>query len=86
MGVGNQILLFKALRLVESFAPVSECESLLNRARGPGLLGGIPDLLIIADALGSNAYLFTHDQQMKLLAKKLGVKLVNAETLFSSVS
>lgn len=70
--------LFIALRQIESFAPVSDCDTLLNRARGSGLLGGIPDLLIIADALRSNAYLFTYDQKMKLLAKKLGVKLVNA--------
>ncbi len=67
-----------ALRPIPSFASPAECEKLLNRARGTGLLGGIPDLLIIADALRHQALLFSYDQKMKRLGRKLGVGLVEA--------
>ena len=67
-----------ALRPVNDFAPPSKCEDLLNRARGSGLFGGIPDLLIIADAQRHNARLFTYDEKMKSLARKLRVKIIRA--------
>ena len=68
--------LCNALRPIESFASPSECESLLTRARGTGLFGGIPDLLIIADTLRYKAFLFSNDKKMKALGKKLGTKIV----------
>ena len=68
--------LCNALRPIDSFASPSECEKLLGKARGTGLLGGIPDLLIIADTLRHRALLFTYDQKMKLLGKELGVRLI----------
>lgn len=68
--------LCNALRPIETFASPSECEKLLAKARGSGLLGGIPDLLIIADAIRHNSLLFTYDQKMKQLGEKLGVGLV----------
>ena len=68
--------LCNALRKVDAFAPPSECERLLNRARGTGLFGGIPDILIIADALRHRAMLFSYDLRMRKLGGRLGVKLV----------
>jgi predicted nucleic acid-binding protein len=67
-----------ALRPVEQFVSPQECEKLLGRARGSGLFGGIPDLLIIGDAIRYRAHLFTYDEKMKSLGKKLGAKLVDA--------
>jgi len=65
-----------ALRPIDTFAPPADCERLLNRARGTGLLGGITDLLIIADAMRHSAPLFSYDQKMTRLAQKLGVRLI----------
>lgn len=68
--------LCNALRPIEKFASPLECEKLLNRARGSGLFGGIPDLLIIADTIKHRAHLFTYDKKMNSLAKKLGAKTI----------
>lgn len=68
--------LCNALIPIDSFATPSECEKLMTKARGSGLFGGIPDLLIIADALRHNAFLFTFDKKMAALAKKLRVRLI----------
>ena len=65
-----------ALRPIDSFASPDECEKLLHRARGSGLFGGIPDLLILADTLKSGAVLFTYDEKMTKLAKKMKVPLL----------
>lgn len=67
--------LCNALLPIETFAAPKECEKLLNRARGSGLLGGIPDLLILIDVLRYSALLFTYDEKMIKLAGKLGLKL-----------
>ncbi|MCI5064583.1 PIN domain-containing protein [bacterium] len=69
--------LCNALRPIEEFSSPSECETLLSRARGTGLFGGIPDLLILSDAVRHNAHLFSSDKKMNLLAKKLRVELIN---------
>jgi predicted nucleic acid-binding protein len=68
--------LCNALRPIDAFASPAECERLLNRARGSGLFGGVPDLLIIADALRHRAFLFTFDEKMKKLGQRLGAKLI----------
>lgn len=68
--------LCNALRPVQQFSSPADCEKLLNRARGSGLVGGIPDLLIIADAIRHKAHLFSYDEKMNSLGKKLGAKLV----------
>lgn len=70
--------LCNALRPIESFASPRDCEKLLNRARGSGLLGGIPDLLILADVLRHEAVLFSYDEKMAKLAAKLGLNLLRA--------
>jgi predicted nucleic acid-binding protein len=70
--------LCNALRQIEHFPSPLVCQQLLARARGSGLLGGIPDLLILADALKHKAPLFTYDQKMIKLARKLGVGLVES--------
>ena len=68
--------LCNALRPIDSFSSPKECEKLLNRARGSGLLGGIPDLLILTDVLRHDALLFSYDAKMKKLAEKLGLRLL----------
>lgn len=68
--------LCNALRPVDSFAPPEDCEKLLARARGSGLLAGIPDILILADALRYQALLFSYDAKMVKLAQKLGVHVI----------
>jgi len=60
---------------IDSFASPKECEKLLIRARGSGLLGGIPDLLILVDVLRYGALLFSYDEKMIKLARRLGAKL-----------
>ena len=65
-----------AVHTIEAFPTPAEVEKLLKKARGSGLFGGIPDLLIIADAIRYQAPLFTYDQKMKKLAQKLGSKIV----------
>ena len=70
--------LCNALLPIESFASPNECEKILHKARGSGLLGGIPDFLIIVDALRLGASLFSYDEKMSKLAKKLGVGLFKA--------
>ena len=70
--------LCNALRPIEGFASPSECEKLLDFARGSGLLAGIPDLLIVADAIRHHAHLFSYDDKMNALATKLGAKLISS--------
>jgi predicted nucleic acid-binding protein len=70
--------LCNSLQKIESFPGPDYCEKLLLRARGTGLLGGIPDLLILADVLRYSALLFTYDEKMTRLATKLRVKLLAA--------
>ena len=70
--------LLNALRPVDSFASLKECEKLLNKARGSGLSGGITDLLILADTARHNASLFSCDEKMMKLAEKLGIRLFTA--------
>lgn len=72
----SMLTLCNALRPIHEFASPDECERLLSRARGSGLFGGIPDLLIIADAIRYRAHLFSYDDKMKALAKRLGASLV----------
>ena len=67
--------LCNALLPIESFASPKECEKLLNRARGSGLLGGIPDILILVDVLRYSALLFSYDEKMIKLAGKLGLNI-----------
>ena len=64
-----------SLETESGFPDIDLCNSLIKKARGSGLFGGIPDILIIATALENEISLFTYDQKMKRLAKKLGAKL-----------
>ena len=64
--------LCNALLPTESFASSKECKRLLNRAHSSGLWGGIPDLLILADVLRYSARLFTYDEKIIKLARRLG--------------
>ncbi|MEZ4753750.1 MAG: PIN domain-containing protein [Bdellovibrionota bacterium] len=70
-----------ALQQLEAFASPNECEKLLKLAKGTGLFGGIPDLLIIADAIKYKLVLFTYDKKMEKLAKRLGAKTLTGGLL-----
>jgi predicted nucleic acid-binding protein len=70
--------LCNALLPIESFATPQECEKLLYRAKGSGLLGGIPDLLILADVVKYDASIFSYDEKMIRLAQKLRIKVFKA--------
>lgn len=67
--------LFSGLKQISDFPKPTFCETLLKKAKGSGLFGGIPDLLIIAGALNSKSALLTYDKKMKKLAQKLGAVL-----------
>ena len=67
--------LCNALLPIESFSSLKECEKLIGRARSSGLLGGIPDLLILADVLRFDAQLFSYDDKLNRLAHRLGVRV-----------
>ena len=68
--------LFSALHLVDNFPPPKDCEKLLKKAKGSGLFGGIPDLLIIAHAVLNKQILYTYDKKMQTLAKRLGARVL----------
>ena len=68
-------ILFEGLVELADFASSTLCEKLLNRARGRGLFGGLPDLMILADAVQNQARLFTHDEKQRALAVELRVGL-----------
>jgi predicted nucleic acid-binding protein len=67
--------LLSGLALLDDFPPPAICESLLARARGRGLLGGLPDLMILADCYRSGARLMTSDTKLKALARELEFKI-----------
>jgi predicted nucleic acid-binding protein len=64
------------LKRRSGFPSVSACESLLNNARGSGLFGSIPDIMILADAVEERSALASVDQKLVRLAKYLGVMTV----------
>ena len=69
--------LFSGLRLIPEFPPARLVQELLIRARGRGLLGGFPDLMLLADAQREKAPLYTLDRKLARLATELKVKLFN---------
>ena len=68
-------ILFSGLVERPEFASASLCEKLLRRARGSGLFGGIPDLMIIADVVEMRGVLYTRDQRQERLAADLKIRL-----------
>ena len=67
--------LFDSLHNADTFAPTADCETLLRKVRGSGLYGGLPDLMILADAIRFNAMLHTTDLRLERLAQKLKVRV-----------
>lgn len=57
------------------------CFKVLRAARGSGLNIGIPDILILSDAVENSARLMTKDRQLALLAYRVGVTLMEFEAL-----
>lgn len=68
--------LFSGLRQLESFASFTEIEKVMLGAKGSGLYGGIPDLMILADARRSKAKLYSRDQKLLKLARKLRIPVL----------
>jgi predicted nucleic acid-binding protein len=65
------------LRRRDRFPGVQLCDELINRARGSGLYGGIPDVMILADALEEGAAVASKDLQLLRLADLVGVPVVD---------
>lgn len=65
------------LREKDTFPDPNICLMLLNKAKGSGFLGGIPDLLILADAYETKSKLFTSDQKLYRVAKRLGIEVLD---------
>ncbi len=72
-----ELLILNVLILIDSFITPKLCESILHKAKGSGLLGGLPDLLIIADAVFNKATLYTGDKKMVKLAENLKVEVMS---------
>ena len=68
--------LLAGLQELRDFPPVELCLKLLNLARGRGLLGGIPDLMIMADCERSHSALFTRDAKLAKLANEVRIELM----------
>ncbi len=67
--------LLSGLTQFNDFPAVTICQSLLTRARGRGLLGGLPDIMILADCHRSGALLMTSDAKLTALARELKFKI-----------
>ena len=73
----DQVLekLLSGMRQIPEFPPAMLVQELLMRARGRGLLGGFPDLMLLADAKREKAPLYTLDRKLSRLAEELKIKL-----------
>ncbi len=69
--------LLNVLIPIDSFVTPKFCEKILQKAKGSGLLGGLPDLLILADVVSHNATLFSGDMKMIKLAEKLRIRVIS---------
>lgn len=69
--------LLRVLIPIDSFVTPQLCEKILHRAKGSGLLGGLPDLLILADTIFHKATLFSGDKKMIKLAEKLKINVIS---------
>ena len=67
--------LLAGLRQIPEFPPATLVQEILIRVRGRGLLGGFPDLMLLADAQREKAPLYTLDRKLARLATELKVKL-----------
>jgi len=80
-GVGKKDIsqlekLFSVLIPIDSFVEPEFCEKILHKAKGSGLLGGIPDLLILAEVVFHKSILFSIDKKMMKLAEKMKIKFM----------
>ncbi len=65
--------LLSGLHELSDFPPIEHCQRLLTLARGRGLLGGIPDLMILADCERTKSTLLSADRKLLKLAKELRI-------------
>lgn len=72
--------LLKTLVQIDIFNSIKAYQKTLLKAKGSGLLGGLPDLMILTDAITHKAILFSLDDKMIKLAKKLRVDILEAES------
>lgn len=77
-GRSSLIRLFEGMEQINEFAAADKVEKALLTLHGRGLNLGLPDLLILTDALLHKAAVLTSDRQMQEAAKLLGVQTVIA--------
>jgi predicted nucleic acid-binding protein len=53
------------------------CKKILKFSRGSGIRVGLPDIIILADALDNKAKLLTFDSHMARLAQRANINLVS---------
>ena len=61
------------LEILPDFPPAIACQELLMKAKGLGLQGGIPDLLILSDCYVNQMKLLSSDLKLVRLAKALKI-------------
>ena len=71
--------LLTGLNQLSDLPPIPLCQKMLSLARGRGILGGIPDLMILADCERTNSTLLTLDRKLIKLAQQLKIKIWEIE-------
>ena len=63
------------LEILPDFPPAVACQELLIKAKGLGLQGGIPDLLILSDCYVNQIQLLSSDLKLVRLARALKIRV-----------
>lgn len=72
-------------RFLASLSPVlpwpraETCRRVLQISRGSGIKVGLPDVLVLADALDHGAKIMTRDRQLSRLAKRAKVSIMEID-------
>lgn len=74
----KKLLVFlEGLHQIEEFPSVEDVEDILLRLHGRGLNVGLPDMMILSDAIRSSSFLLTADVPLREAARLLKVGLMN---------
>jgi predicted nucleic acid-binding protein len=68
--------LIRSFREIASFPSSEICEEILKKARGSGLTLGLPDLMILSDALEEKAKLATKDKMLERAARTFKISVI----------
>ena len=63
------------LEILPDFPPAVACQELFIKAKGLGLQGGIPDLLILSDCYVNQIQLLSSDLKLVRLARALKIRV-----------